>query len=140
MNDGYHCVAAALFKSGTSEESSMWGYRTGLLSHSCPMQDSSCSTVVGLFARLFISCCTRCFLLEKGLDCRQTGSALEFSPAKPCCWDGCSKQCHPGVALKFLCFSALTMPAQCENWLFLWNFFIPMAPLLFISSYSHTVV
>ncbi len=52
-----------------------WGdkllkFRNRMLSHSCLIQASSCSTVLGLLCRIFLLWCAKCFLWVKDLDCR----------------------------------------------------------------------
>ncbi len=55
----YHCVASPLLfitvcKRLGTEETSCSGLGIGMLSHSCLLQASSCSTVLGLLCRIFL--------------------------------------------------------------------------------------
>ncbi len=52
-----------------------WGdkllkFRNRMLSHSCLIQPSSCSTVLGFFVASSSLWCAKCFLWVKDLDCR----------------------------------------------------------------------
>ncbi len=71
----YHCVASPLLfitvcKRLGTEETSCSSLGIGMLSHSCLIQASSCSTVLGLLCRIFLFMMRQCFLWVKDLDCR----------------------------------------------------------------------
>ncbi len=60
-----------------------------MLSHTCLIQASSCSTVLGLLCRSSSLWCAKCFLWVKDLDCRSISYRILLL-RKPWCCNWCS--------------------------------------------------
>ena len=119
QGDAYHRVASPLllttvYKKLGSEETSCWSLRRGVLSHSCLMQDSSFSTVLGFWSRTFHFMMHQMFLYWlKVWTSGRSVQHLNSSPVKPCCCDGCSmllSEWNTCCSKTSVYFSALMVP------------------------------